>query len=464
MKTLRDVRAQADEIARSGIWALAILLITTGLMFFLSHYPFQTSPVGGAPLALGYLILSGWCCGLVAQKLGLPKLSGYILAGIAAGPQVLNYVSSELVEELHLVDDLALTFIALVAGGELHFGLIRQRWRSILSWVTGQILITPLIVGTGIFVAARWIPGASDSTASALALAIVLSALALARSPAATIVVIEESNARGPFTETTLATTVSLDTLVILLFAVAVAIAEKLLSPGAAVDLKVLAFLSADLALSILLGAVIAAVVTFLIRSFDIDLPVLLAGVAFLITRASRELSELLGNHDVHLHLEPLLMGLTAGVLVQNLSKRGHLFAEALERVGPPIYVAFFALTGAALDIRVLKETWIFALFLVVLRAAGLYAGSWVGSALGKDPAHWRRLVGWTSIAQAGVSLGLAAEIARRFPQWGSSIVAPVIAAIAVNQIVGPILLARSLAGAGEISPDEISEEQGDTL
>ena len=134
MKTLREVRHAADEIARSGKWAVAVLAITSALMVFLASYPFRTSPAGTPPLALGFLILGGWCCGLIAQKVGLPKLTGYIVAGLVAGPHVSGLISQQTVADLRLVDDLALTFIALVAGGELRFELIRERWRSILAW------------------------------------------------------------------------------------------------------------------------------------------------------------------------------------------------------------------------------------------------------------------------------------------------------------------------------------------
>ncbi|MDQ7087069.1 MAG: hypothetical protein Q9Q13_04065 [Acidobacteriota bacterium] len=202
-----------------------------------------------------------------------------------------------------------------------------------------------------------------------------------------------------------------------------------------------------------------------MMRTFRIDLPILLAGIAYLITRLSREASLWLAdNFDTHLHLEPLLMGLTAGIVVQNLSRRGHVFTENLERIAPPIYVAFFALTGAGLDLDALTTSWLLAVSLVLLRMAGLFVGAWGGSAAAGDPRIWRSLAGWTAISQAGVSLGLAAELGRRFPQWGATVVAPLIAAIAINQIVGPVLLVRSLRRAGESHEHPLEPEESDIL
>lgn len=456
---------RSDQLARSGIWALLILVVVSGVMAYLRHYPFAISSAGESPLALGYLLLGGWCFGLLAEKLRLPKLTGYILAGLLTGPPGLALVSSGQVGQLDLINDLALTFIALVAGGELHLSLIRKLWRSIAGWIGGQLLLTPLIVSGGLFLLSPWLPEELAGPQLA-ALAIVLSAISLARSPAATVAVIDEAKAKGPFTDTVMATTISLDTLVVMLFAGSVVIAEKILSPGASLDLSVLFGLGADLLVSALLGAAVGIGVLIIIRYFRIDLPILLAGIAYLITRLSRESSFILGNQfDLQMHLEPLLMGLMAGIVVQNLSRRGHAFTEGLERIAPPIYVAFFALTGASLDLGALANAWLLAVSLVVLRTLGLLAGSYAGSAAVGDPASWRSLSGWTSISQAGVSLGLAAELGRRFPQWGGTVVAPLVAAIAVNQILGPILLVRSLRLSGETHEDlPLDEEAGDRL
>ncbi|MDQ7007478.1 MAG: cation:proton antiporter [Acidobacteriota bacterium] len=455
-----------DEQARVAptAWALAVLLMIGLLMAYLRSLPQNAGQAGTTPLALGFLLLSAWCAGLLVEKLRLPKLTGYILAGLAAGPALTGLISAEKLVALQPINDLALTFIALVAGGELHFPMVRRLWRSIAGWIGGQLLLTPLVVGGGLFLIAPWLPGEMGGLELA-ALAIVLSAISLARSPAATVAVINEAEAKGPFTETVMATTITLDTLVVLIFAVAVAVAEKLTTPGAGFDLSVLTSLSADLLLSILLGGAVGCGVLLVMRTFRIDLPILLAGIAYLITRLSREASLWLAdNFDTHLHLEPLLMGLTAGIVVQNLSRRGHVFTENLERIAPPIYVAFFALTGAGLDLDALTTSWLLAVSLVLLRMAGLFVGAWGGSAAAGDPRIWRSLAGWTAISQAGVSLGLAAELGRRFPQWGATVVAPLIAAIAINQIVGPVLLVRSLRRAGESHEHPLEPEESDIL
>jgi Kef-type K+ transport system membrane component KefB len=439
----------------SGLWAVLAALVAGLGLAWLDAAPVDTSPLGRIPLALGFLMLAAWCAGVLADALKLPRLTGYIVAGLVAGPGLTGLVQAEQLEALRLLDQLALTFIALVAGGELRWPMIRNKLRSIGAWLGGQLLLTPLIVGMGVFVSVSLIPGLGVDPKHALPVALLIGAFSLARSPAATVVVIEESRARGPFTDTVLTTTVALDTLVVLLFATAAAVSRPLVAEQTQMDLGLLGGLVFDLSVSIIVGVLVAGIVLVAIRLFRFDLPILLAAVAFLIARLAHHLSGLAERLlDLELHLEPLLMGLTCGILVQNLSRRGRAFSHALERIAPPIYVAFFALTGARLDLWALADAWLFPLLLVLLRGAGLFAGCWAGAHAAGDPPRWRSLAGLTSISQAGVSLGLAAEVGRRFPELGPAVPPAMIATVAISQIVGPVLLARALSAVGETRSD----------
>ena len=90
------------------------------------------------------------------------------------------------------------------------------------------------------------------------------------------------------------------------------------------------------------------------------------------------------------------------------------------------------------------------AALLVVARAATLLAGSWVGAGLGGESRGLRALYGWTFLTQAGVSIGLTLEVVRRFPEWGEAFATLVVAAISVNQMVGPVAMKLALQRAGE--------------
>ena len=152
------------------------------------------------------------------------------------------------------------------------------------------------------------------------------------------------------------------------------------------------------------------------------------------------------------LHLETLLVALTAGFWVENFSKAdGEDLIKAIERLSLPVYALFFAAAGAKVNLEVLASLWYFALLLVVTRGFCV----WLGTTLG---ARWARAEpvvvrhAWLGfISQAGVTLALSTIVARAFPTWGVDIQAMIIAMIAIHELIGPIGFQYALSRAGEV-------------
>jgi Kef-type K+ transport system membrane component KefB len=136
---------------------------------------------------------------------------------------------------------------------------------------------------------------------------------------------------------------------------------------------------------------------------------------------------------------------LVAGFLVENFSSRGDSLIQAIEKISVPIYVVFFAISGASLNLEALRTSWVLALILVVWRGILKFSSTYVGAKVAKeDPGVQRR--SWAGfISQAGVALGMAVIVERTFPEWGGEFKALVLAIIAINQIIGPVLLQRLL-------------------
>jgi hypothetical protein len=187
------------------------------------------------------------------------------------------------------------------------------------------------------------------------------------------------------------------------------------------------------------------------------ELLVFILALAFMVTLFSRQFAMLLDNlYSISLHLEPMLICVTAGFWVRNFSPDGGLFMETIDRSSLPIYVIFFSLTGAALKIDALSQTWLIALLLVAVRCLLVWLGAYLGGSLSGDPPRLRRMSGLSFIAQAGVSLGLAGIVTRSFPEWGAALSTTIVAIVAVNQIIGPIAFKFALGRVGEAraSPD----------
>jgi Kef-type K+ transport system membrane component KefB len=431
--------------------ALALVLV----FMLLARFAFDAAGAFGAALptlSFGFLMLAAYLSADILARVRIPKTTGYIVAGILLGPNVSDFVTAETVSELKLIDDLALSFIALAAGGELRLSELRPRARSVI-WTT-LLTIAIVLPGVGLFVflaPPRFPFLDSAPIGQVLAVAGIAGTFALARSPASAIAIINECRARGPFTETALGVTVVMDLLVIAIFAVMISFGLVLANPAATAEFAFVFVVAAELAASIVVGIAVGGIISFYIRTVKADLLVFILGIAFMIAFFSGQLGALLENvYGLTLHLEPMLISVTAGFWVQNFSRGGSLFMDRIGRSSLPIYVIFFSLTGAALEIGALRHTWVVACLLAAVRFALVWGASYAGAALAGDPPAFRRLAGLSYVTQAGVSLGLAGIVVRRFPDWGAAFATVMVAVIALNQLVGPVLLKYALTAAGE--------------
>jgi Kef-type K+ transport system membrane component KefB len=149
-------------------------------------------------------------------------------------------------------------------------------------------------------------------------------------------------------------------------------------------------------------------------------------------------------------------MCLVAGFVAENFSEHGKLLISAIERSSVPIYVVFFAISGASLNLSALRQTWLLALGCVLLRGLLKFSATFIGSRLTGEERDFQRL-GWAGfISQAGVALGMAIVIQDNFPEWGSEFMVLVLAVIAINQIVGPIFLQKLLIKVDEAGKKRI--------
>jgi Kef-type K+ transport system membrane component KefB len=141
------------------------------------------------------------------------------------------------------------------------------------------------------------------------------------------------------------------------------------------------------------------------------------------------------------LHLHPLLIMMIAGFVVENFSTEGGKLIDHLEAISPPVYIIFFTLSGAAVNISYLKSLWLVTLLIVLFRMLFKYLGTYVGAVAAKADNKIKKEL-WTAfISQAGLSLGMAKIIEDSFIGFGSKISAVIISAIVINQVIGPLLL-----------------------
>ncbi|HEY8079635.1 MAG TPA: cation:proton antiporter [Labilithrix sp.] len=390
--------------------------------------------------ALGFLLLAGTLVSRLIEVLRLPHLTGYLLTGIVAGPHILALIDTATVKQLAPVNTLALALIALAGGAELRIEQVKSGLRSLAIATIIQSLAVAVLVGGAFILARPLVPFARQLTTGGLvAVAVLWGVVATSRSPSATLGILAQTRAKGKLTNFALAFVMSSDVVVILLLAAAMMIARPLLEPGTSFSADAFRILGHEIVGSVAIGTTLGLFLAMYLKLVGRQLLIVLIALGFGASEVIR-----------YLQFDPLLTFVVAGFVVQNLSKQGDKFLHAIEETGGVVYVLFFASAGADLDIPLLRTLWPLALVLAGARAVTTFGAAQLSSALAKDEPVLKRW-GWTSlVAQAGLTQGLAAIIEREYSVFGAQFRALVIANVALNAIVGPILFKLALDRAGE--------------
>jgi Trk K+ transport system NAD-binding subunit/Kef-type K+ transport system membrane component KefB len=399
------------------------------------------------------LALAARQIGIYFARFELPLISGFLFAGVLVGPYVLGLIPAEAIEHLEFVDEVSLAFIAFAAGSELYLRSLRTRLRSIVSVTASNALIVPLMGSIATFILAPYIPFLAEmSTAGRIAVSLLAGAILVARSPSSAIAIVNEMRAKGPFTQTTLGVTMVSDVVVIVLFAIAVETADALLT-DVGFSAGFIGLVLLELLISLGLGYLVARILRLILalhtkRIVKAGLILLAGYLVFVVALEIRHRSpEFL---PFELFLEPLLIAMIGSFIVTNYTGYRDEFLKILEEIAPPVYVAFFTLTGASLALDVLAATWQIALILFLVRLVAIFVASFAGGTAAGDPARHNYLSWMAYVTQAGVGLGLATEVAVEFPGWGEEFATLIISVIVLSQIIGPPFYKWAIKRVGE--------------
>jgi len=388
----------------------------------------------GLVIVLAYLGSKG------LGRVGLPQVVGFILAGVFLGSSFLNIIPLSLAQELGFISEIALGLIGFEMGSHLHMDELREMGSTIPIILLGESLGAFILVSVGVYV----ITG-SDYTA------LIFGALATATAPAATVDVLAEYRAQGPLTTTLLAVVGLDDALALLLFSIASTLAAAMLSgTGQLTVLDIMAFPLREIGGALVIGLLLGAGLQWALERLKQQEHALCAFIVGTIL-LSAGLASSIGASLI-------LASMTMGIVIANLRVDNSQYARCVvDRVGPLIYILFFVLVGARLQISLLPQMGLLGLMYVFLRSAGKFGGAWVGGTLGKAQPQVTNNLGFGLLSQAGVAIGLALSIAGRFDsygpagtQLGQSVINVITATTFVVQIIGPILVKWAVFRAGE--------------
>lgn len=399
---------------------------------------------GGTVLGGGFLLLSAHLTGMLFKQIGLPRLTGYLVMGVVAGPSVLHLVSDRMLDDLSIFNGLATALIALNAGSELDIHAMRPLFRQ-LRWIAGLSLsLTLAMLIATVFLTRDMLPFTAGLDSLALfALALPLAVTLTAQSPAVVVALRKELNAKGPVTDIVLGLVVAAEIAVVLLFAVAAALSKAVL--GGATDWKAtLLHTTWEIPGSLVTGVAVGYLISLFMRAVRKEGALFVVGAGFLIAEVGRRVG-----------LDVLLVALAAGLFIRNFTQRGHELHDAIDAGSLPIYVTFFSVAGAALHLDALGKLLVPVLIFCAVRATGYLAGARLGARLAGAPPAVRSYAGFGMLPQAGLALSLALLFVNQFPTFGAEAAALVFGVVSVNELISPVLYRMALVRAGEANVQE---------
>jgi len=381
--------------------------------------------------SVALMLLVGYLFGQIAERIKLPAITGYILAGVAIGTSGLKLIRPANMEMLYVISELTLSFIAVIIGGEFSFHKLKMYGKSILILTLAQMLLTFLLVSFGLYLIG--LPNY---------IAFVLGAISAATAPAATVVIVEKLRAKGRFVDYLYGIVALDDAGTVILFSVAFAISAALMGPAELVLSNALWHAVSEIILSVVIGALAGAAIHFsTVKKRNLnEIKILALGFIFLSTSIA-----------ISLKLSPLIANMTLGMLLVNLNSRHVRILFSFEPLTSVLYAIFFAIAGAELRLSVFSDFSILlaGMVFIGLRMLGKYGGVYLASILLGLPKTIRNYLGLSLFPQAGVAIGLVLFVqASPVVQNASSAIQVDIAkminivlmSVFFNEIVGPPL------------------------
>ena len=393
----------------------------------------------------------------LAKLLKLPAVTAYLVAGILVGPYVLGafgvpglgFTSMADVEHYSILCDVALGFIAFSIGNEFRLSQLKKIGKQATVIGIFQAVFTTLLVDIALIIFHLCAPDILSLPA-----ALTLGAIAAATAPAATLMVVKQYKAKGPVTDILLPVVALDDAVGLMLFAVSFGIARAM-QKGAIDIISVVVEPILEIVLSLALGAAMGFIFNFCERFFHSRSKRLSMSITFVfLTIAFSMMKFEIGG--IHIGFSSLLVCMMLGTVFCNICDFSEELMERVDRWTAPLFVLFFVLSGAELELSVFAS---FAIVLVGIvyilsRSAGKYSGAFISAMLTKCDDNIIKYLGITLLPQAGVALGMAMK-AGELGADGMIVANITLFAVLVYELVGPMLTKIALTKAGDIKPEE---------
>ena len=398
---------------------------------------------------LGIAIIVSFYMGNMVRLVKLPALIGYMVLGVIFGPSVLHLLNESTIKNLSFITEIALGLVAFSIGLELDMSSLKRLGAGIISIIFAESFGAFFAVTAAIYFLKHDLP-----------MALIFGAMAPASAPAGTVAVIQEYKAKGSLTKALYAVVGFDDGLAIIIFGFAAALAKNLLiRESTGYNGSILPAMwppMKEIGLSIVVGIMVGFVFCQIVRKLkrSSDILIVIIGAVFIATGLS-----------LRWHLSLIMTNLVVGFVLVNTRRRElvHLVMEPLLEIMPLIFVMFFCLAGAHLELSTLPSLGVLGIVYVIARTAGLIGGARIGAMVGHVDTKIKKYIGLGILSQAGVAIGLSLIVKQEFTELntefnlphavtiGAVVLTTITATCIFFEIIGPILTKIALKKAGEL-------------
>ena len=406
-------------------------------------------------ISLSAALIGGLLLSRLAKRLSLPAVTAYLVTGLLLGPfcigalniSGLGFASMEAVEHLNILSQVALGFIAFTIGNEFRVSQLKTMGRQAIAVGILQAVAATALVDTALILLHLVRPEIISVSS-----AITLGSIAAATAPAATLMVVRQYKADGPMTRLLLLVVAIDDAVGLVLFSASFGVAVALES-GAVSVVTVLVEPVAEIVLSLALGALAGLALYWVEQFFHSRSKRLSISIGFVLLTAGLSMKEFeVGG--IHCGFSLLLVCMMTGTLFCNICDFSEELMARVDGWTAPLFVLFFVLSGAELDLSVLRNpsVLLIGVIYIIVRSMGKYIGAYGSCALTGCGTNIQKYLGITLLPQAGVALGMA--ITAQTLADGAVVRSVVLFSVLVYELVGPAMTKRALLAAGEILPE----------
>ncbi|MBQ6051742.1 MAG: cation:proton antiporter [Clostridia bacterium] len=376
------------------------------------------------------MIFFGMFMGRMAKHIHLPNVTGYLVAGLLIGPSVLGLIPENALPNLDIIADTALGFIAFSIGTEFKISYFKRVGVTPIVIAFLEALLAVVFVVVALLIAGCSLP-----------FSLVLGSIAAATAPAATIMVIKQYKAKGPVTEMLLSVVALDDAAALMLFGIAVAIAQSVSNPDASVASSLLSPII-EIVGAVVCGFILGLIFIIPLRFFKKDGNRLALTIGFVFIGIG--IASIFG-------LSQLLLCMALGASLTNFSSNTNHIVKLTDGLTPPIFILFFVLSGAELQLSVIPSIGVAGIIYVIVRVVGKIAGASLGSVICRADKKITKYLGFSLMPQAGVAIGLSLIATQIVPEFGAEIRAIILCGTLIYELIGPAITKLSLKKAGEI-------------